>query len=77
MLTFTKNENTKFIDENSSLINVLKADGWVCDDLDDDVLPENIIALREEAKALGIKGAHLIKDEEKLINKIEDAKNKD
>ena len=77
MLTFTKNENTKVIDANSTLIPILKADGWVCDDLNDGGLPENITALREEAKALGIKGAHLIKDEEKLIHKIEDAKNKD
>ncbi len=33
-----------------------------------------LIALREEAKELGVKGAHLIKDKEKLTEKINEKK---
>lgn len=28
MITFKKEDKVKYIDENSSLINILKADGW-------------------------------------------------
>lgn len=36
---------------------------------------EELIALQEEAKALGIKGVHLFKDKKPLIEKINDIKN--
>lgn len=43
------------------------------DDIIDEIIDEDMISLVEEAKRLGIKGAHLIKDRQKLVDKITEA----
>lgn len=71
MLTFTKEEATKYISEESNLIPRLLADGWKCEDIKTE---NDIDALKKEADALGITYSHQI-GYDTLKKRIEDYKN--
>jgi hypothetical protein len=59
MLTFKKGDWVKFIDPSSTLISVLKAEGWKAEG-EVEVAKEdsNLDALRAEAEVLGLKVHH-------------------
>lgn len=56
MLTFVKGDAVKLIDPESSLIGVLKQDGWKVEG--DQSVDDELEALRTEALALGLKVHH-------------------
>lgn len=73
MITFKKGDWVKYIDLSSTLIDVLKSEGWKAEG-EVNVEPENgIDALRAEAEALGIKVHHKT-GAEKLAALIAEAK---
>lgn len=67
MLTFKKGDAVKFIDPESSLIPVLKHEGWKAEG------EEDLDALRAEAEALGLKPHHKA-GADKIRQMIEEAK---
>ena len=71
LIKFTKDGAEKLIEEGHQLIAVLLERGWVSDS--DKGANDDLEALREKAKSLGVQGYHLIKDTEKLKAKIEAA----
>lgn len=75
MLTFEKDGNTKYIDENSKLIEILLKDGWSCDDVK--VVEVDIKELKAKAEDLGIKVHHKAKAEtiQKLIDEALNGEN--
>jgi hypothetical protein len=73
MITFTKGESVKFIDEGSSLIPLLKLDGWKAEGEAEDVFEADIEELRAEAEALGIKVHHKA-GVSKIVELIKEAK---
>lgn len=58
MITFTKGESVKFIEEGSELIPLLKEHGWKAEGEAEDVFDVDVEELRAEAEALGIKVHH-------------------
>lgn len=72
MIKFEKDGNVKQIDESSSLIPVLLKAGWAAEGLKAPVDDSEKDDLVKQAKALKIKGAHLM-SVDKLKEKIAEA----
>lgn len=69
-LVFKKDEGIKYIDPESKLIPILKADGWKCDDI-----PDEREEAMKKAEDLGIKVHHKAKTET-ILAKIKEAEGK-